>query len=192
MLRVGDHEELQAAVLAMKAADRDLKRRINQATREKMNPVWQDIVKGNLFGDSVMAGKVLGAGVRIAAGNPPRAMAAQSGKNIGSKPNRRGPSRTGRVIPREHYAMWEFGANRMAYSRYERNNPIRPVRTPGRKSRRTGGTHTVERRVMMHAPRRTPEGRVVYPAFAEIAPRMVSLWVQIIVKSYADAAEGKR
>ena len=171
MLRVGDHEELQAAVLAMKAADRDLKRRINQATREKMNPVWRDLVKGNLFGDSVMAGKVLGAGVRIKAGNPPQAMAAQSARGVGDGK---------RVIPREHYAGWEFGVNRMAYSHYERRNRTRP------------GTHAVERRTMTGMPRRQPKGRVVYPAFAEIAPRMVSLWVQIIVKSYADAAEGKR
>ena len=27
------------------------------------------------------------------------------------------------------------------------------------------------------------------PAFAEIGPRMVSLWVQLIVKTYHDAAE---
>lgn len=43
----------------------------------------------------------------------------------------------------------------------------------------------------MGHPRREPKGRVVYPAFADIAPRMVSLWVQIVVKSYHDAAEGK-
>ena len=192
MLRVGDHEELQAAVLAMKAADRDLKRRISAATRETMNPVWKSMVNSHLMGEqNPMTGRVLGSGVRIAAGNPPRAMAAQSSKNLGSRPNKRGLSRTGRIVPREHYAGWEFGANRMAYSRYERKNPIRPVRTPGRKSRRKAETHVVERRVMMHMPRRTPEGRVVYPAFAEIGPRMVSLWVQIVVKSYFDAAEGK-
>jgi len=40
VLKVGDTRELKAAVLAMKAADRELKKRINAATREKMNPVW--------------------------------------------------------------------------------------------------------------------------------------------------------
>ncbi len=185
MLRVGDHEELQAAVLAMKAADRDLKRRINQATREKMNPVWQDLVKANLFGDSVMAGRILNTGVRIAAGNPPQAKAAQSSKRIGAKNGSRG------LVPREDYAGWEFGGNRMAYSRYERKNPFRPVHGGRKRRGNPAGTHTVERRTMLHMPRREPSGRVVYPAFAELGPRMVSLWVQIIVKSYHDAAEGR-
>lgn len=171
MLRVGDHEELQAAVLAMKAADRELKKRIDTATRTTMNPVWRDQVKASLAGERGLSDRVLGSGVRIAAGNPPAAMAAQSARGVGDGK---------RVIPREHYAGWEFGANRMAYSRYERRNRTRP------------GTHTVERRTMMHLPRRTPQGRAVYPAFAEVAPRMVSLWVQLIVKSYYDAAEGKR
>ena len=171
MLKVGDTRELQAAVLAMKAADRDLKKRINAATREKMNPVWRDQVKSNLAGERGLSDRVLGSGVRIAAGNPPRAMAAQSTRGIGDGK---------RVVPRRDYAGWEFGANRMAYSRYERKNRTKP------------GYHTVTRRTMKHLPRRTPQGRAVYPAFAEVAPRMVSLWVQLIVKSYYDAAEGKR
>jgi len=184
MLRVGDDRALQAAVLAMKSADKDLRRRINAATREKMNDPWKSLVQANLFGDSVMAGHILNTGVRIAAGNPPQAKAAQSAKRIGAKNGGRG------LVPREDYAGWEFGGNRMAYSRYERKNPVRPV-APGRKRRGKPGTHTVERRTQMHLPRRTPEGRVVYPAFADLAPRMVSLWVQLIVKTYHDAAEGR-
>lgn len=168
-------------MLAFKAANRDLRREINRATRETMNSPWKGLVKGNLFGDSVMAGKVLGTGVRIAAGNPPVAKAAQSTRAIGDG---------GRLVPRDDYAGWEFGGNRMAFSRYERKNPVRTV-APGRRRRGKPGTHVVERRTQMHLPRRTPEGRVVYPAFAELAPRMVSLWVQLIVKKYHDAAEGK-
>lgn len=179
MLKVGDHRELQAAALAMKAADRDLKRRINAATREKMNPVWKDLVKANLFGDYQMAGKVLNGGVRIAAGNPPRALAAQSTRNVGSRPNKGGKSKTGPIVPSKHYYAWEFGVNRMNFTRYERKNRSRP------------GYHVVNRRTTMGHPRREPKGRVVYPAFADIAPRMTSLWVQIVVKSYHDAAEGK-
>jgi len=50
----------------------------------------------------------------------------------------------------------------------------------------------VERRTMRGLPTRTPKGRVVYQAFADLAPRMVSLWVQIVVKKYAEAAEGRQ
>ena len=182
MLVVGDHKELQAAVLAMKSADRDLKRRINVATRETMNPVWKTMVTAHLGGTDVMTSRMLDNGVRIAAGNPPRAMAAQSTRAVG---------RGKRLVPSRDFAGWEFGVNRMAYSRYERKNPFRPVHGGRKRTGNPSGTHVVERRTMMGMPRRQPQGRVVYPAFAEIAPRMVSLWVQIIVKSYNDAAEGK-
>lgn len=169
MLDVGDHRALQAAVLAMKAADRDIKNAINRATREEMNPVWRSLVEEHLMGAGIMAGRVLGSGVRIAPGNPPVAKAAQG---------KRGQGKGRRVIPAEAYAAYEFGAvDRNQYSRYERKN------------RKGGGYHTVERRTMRHLTRRFPKGRVIYPAFAEIAPRMVSLWVQTIVRTYSEAAE---
>jgi len=44
---------------------------------------------------------------------------------------------------------------------------------------------------MRGLPSRTPKGRVVYQAFADVAPRIVSLWVQLVVKKYNDAAERK-
>lgn len=172
MIRVGDRRELQAAALALKAADRTIKNDIAKATRAEMNPVWRALVTERLAGTGEMTGRVLGAGVRIAAGNPPVAKAAQSTRGIGQGK---------RLQPSTDYPAWEFGAgNRNAYSRYQRRN------------RKRGGTHTVQRRTMRHLPPRAPKGRVVYPAFAEIAPRMVSLWVQIIVRAYANALEGKR
>lgn len=171
MLSAKDDRALKATVLAFKAADRDLRRDINTATRQTMNPVWRSLVRSNLSGTSAMTGKVLDTGVRIAAGNPPVAKAAQSTRNVGSG---------GRLIPRDGYAAWEFGAvGRGLYSRYTRRS-------------KRGVTHQVERRTMRGLPRRVDSGRVVFPAFAEIAPRMVSLWVQIVVKKYHEAAEQRR
>lgn len=173
MLSVNDGSlrELHAAVLALKAADRDLRRDIAKATRDTMNPVWRSLVQGNAAGADAMTSRMLGTGVRIAAGNPPVAKAAQSTRKVG---------RGGTLTPSEDYGPWEFGApNRNAFSTYTRRSP-------------KGRTHQVKRRTMRQLPRRHQEGRVVYPAFAEIAPRMVSLWVQLIVKKYHDAAEGKR
>lgn len=170
-LSVEADDTLKASVLAMKAADRDLKRAINTATRETMNPVWRSLVTANLAGARAPTSAVLDKGVRIAAGNPPVAKAAQSTRNVGHG---------GPLIPAKHYAALEFGAgDRNAYSTYTRKN------------RRSGGSHKVARRAMRGLPPRNRAGWVVYPAFAEIAPRMVSLWVQIIVKKYHDAAEGK-
>ncbi|MBU4334957.1 MAG: hypothetical protein KJ548_00140, partial [Actinobacteria bacterium] len=161
MLSVKDHRSLQAAVLAMKAADGSLKSEINKATRQVLNPVWRSQVEAHLAGRGVMDSKVLGTGVRIAAGNPPVAKAAQSRRAIGDGK---------RIIPNEAYSWWEFGAPHWETHTYQRRNRTR------------GGTHTVhDRHTNRGLPDWTAKGRVVYPAFKDIAPRAVSLWVQLIV-----------
>ena len=169
MLDVRDHRELQAVVLAIKAANRDLRKELNRRTRETLNPVWKSVVADHLSGRDHLSTMLL-AGVRVAAGNPARAMAAQS---------RRGLGKGKRLVPSRDYYIAEFGVDRSKRTTYERKN------------RKGGGTHKVTRRVNVGKPRRVPEGRVVYPAFAEVGPRMVSLWVQTIVRTYHDAAEGK-
>lgn len=196
MIDVQDSRELQAAVLAMKRADRDLRRRIGAATRETMNPVWRSTVQSHLAGREVMAARVLGAGVRIAAGNPPSAKAAQSRRAVGSGR---------RIIPNEHYYLWEFGAKRESLSKpYDVRASVRfggnvsghsrkgrPVRGYKRTAARVGAYKVGGRHASRGLPQRVSSGRVVYPAFHEVGPRMVSLWVQLIVKTYIDAAEGR-
>lgn len=165
--------ELRAAVLAMKAADREIKRDINQRTRATMNPVWKSLVEANASGMRARDYRLVATGVRIKAGNPPVAQAAQSRRAFGGKRKA--------LRPMEHYHLVEFGAsdpNR--YSVYDRKNRSRP------------GTHKVKRRASRGWRPRDRTGYVVYPAFAELGPRMVSLWVQTIVRTYAEAAERRR
>lgn len=165
-----DDRALQAAVLAFKAADRNLRSDINKATRETMNPVWRGLVAQNATGKGGLTDRLLGPGARVAAGNPPVAKAAQSTRGVG-----RGRS----LRPADDFGPWEFGVpNREKYTRYRRTSP-------------KGKPHNVRRRTMRGLPQGDRSGRVVYPAFAEIAPRMVSLWVQLIVRKYHEAAEGK-
>lgn len=164
MISVNDSRELQAAVLAMKAADRELRNDINRATVRVMGPVWKQVVGANATRHADM--QMIAVGARVKGGNPPVAMAANSSRMVG------------RQRPRDAWAGYEFGANRNAYSKYTRKSP-------------KGTVHQVERRTMRHLPSRTRRGRVAHPAFADIAPRLVSLWVQLIVKKYSDAAEGK-
>ncbi len=162
--------ELRAAVLAMKAADRSIKRDINRRTRDTMNPVWKSLVEGNSAGLPAAQVRLLG-GVRIKAGNPPVAQAAQSRRAIGRRKALR---------PVDRYYLAEFGVpDREAYSTYDRKSP-------------KGRVHEVRRRTMRAWPNRVKDGRVVYPAFAEFAPRAVSLWVQTVMRTYLDAAENKR
>lgn len=165
MLRVQSSRELQAAVLAFKGADRDLQSEIRRATAQTMNPVWRGIVQVNAT--TARDTRVLAQGARIRPGNPPTAIAATSRRRL-----------SGGLVPVQAWQAFEFGADRNATTTYTR-------RSPG------GGTHQVTRRTKRQLPPRIRTGRVVYPAFAEIAPRMVSLWVQLVVKKYLDAAERK-
>lgn len=162
---MGNDRAAQAAVLAMKAADRDLKRDINRATREEMNPVWRSLVSANAT--RPIDARVLGKGARIAAGNPPQAIAASSTRAL-----------SGGLIPADRWHPFEFGSHPEKVSTYTRTS--------------TRGTrHTVTRHTRRQFRRRNPKGQVIMPAFAQIAPRMVSLWVQLIVRKYHEAAEGR-
>lgn len=166
MFTVTGNRALEAVTLAMKAADRDLRRDINTATRQTMNPVWRDAVASRAGTRFERA--MLNNGVRIAAGNPPVAKAAQSRRGL--RPSRR-------LRPAESFPLAEFGTTKQdSTSTYTRRS-------------KNGGTHRVTRRTRRGLPARNPRGRVVYPAFAEVAPRVVSLWVQLVVRKYHEASE---
>lgn len=164
MLKVTDRRELPAAVLAFKAADRDLKNRLNRATRETMNPVWRSMVELNAT--TRMETRVIARGARILAGNPPTAVAATSSRPL-----------SGGLVPGDQWAPVEFGAAPRKRT-YQRRSP-------------KGRTNSVTRTINTGFRGRRTSGYVAMEAFREIGPRMVSLWVQLIVKTYHDAAEGK-
>lgn len=164
-LSVRDHRELTAVVLAFSRLETTVKRDINAATRSTLNPIWQGEVKSKI--SSRMDAKVIGAGVRVKAGNPPVLQAATSTKAIG-----------GRLRPGEDWQGWEFGADRSKVSTYSR------------KSKR-GGTHQVKRHASRQMPVINRTGRVAYPAVAGTVPRVAALWVQVVVRCVHEAAEGR-
>lgn len=169
VLDVRDSRELQAVVLAIKAANRGLRGEIAKRTRDELNPMWKGVIADHLMGRDHLTTRLL-TGIRVKAGNPAQALAAQSRRAVG---------KSKRLLPSRDYYIGEFGVDRSQRTTYQRRN------------RKGGGAHKVTRRVNVGKPRRIPEGRVVYPAFAEVGPRMVSLWVQTVVRTYHDAAEGK-
>lgn len=166
MLSVYDSRELQAVTLAMKTADRDLRSRINRSIRQTMNPVWRAQVAAHVTRHTDTA--VIAKGARIKAGNPPVALAAQS----------RRPLRGG-LVPVRQWPGFEFGAVHGVKATYTRRSP-------------KGRLHQVRRDTTRQLPPRIRAGRVAYPALADLAPRAWSLVVQLVVKVYAEAAEGRR
>ena len=163
MLSVKANRQLQAVVLSMKAADKELRTDINKATRDTMNPVWRSLV--DLEATRSLDAAVVAKGARIAAGNPPAAVAANSRKAL-----------SGGMVPAEWWHAVEFGADRNKVRTYDRVSP-------------KGNRHKVTRHTARQLPPRYRTGRVAHQAFADIAPRMASLWAQIVVKKYLDAAD---
>lgn len=152
--------ELRAAVLAMKRADGVIRKDISNRMRSTMGPVWRSEVTGRAPGG--MAARMLTPGVRIAAGNPPRLIAASSRRKIGNG-----------LVPDVNAAGYEFGAS----------DAVRRV------TNRKGTTY--ERHVMRHLPGRNRKGRAVFPAAAKMLPRIAAYWTQSVVRAFMDAAEGK-
>jgi len=163
IISVRGSDKLRAAVLAMKEADRTLRSDINKATRQVMNPVWRELVAKHAT--SPLDRAVLVKGARIVSGNPPALVAATSKRAL-----------PGGLIPAQQFPAVEFGANTAKKVTYQR--------------RSTRGTqHSVTRRTRRQLPARDRHGRVVYQAAAEIGPRLVALWVQLIIRKYSEAAE---
>lgn len=166
MLRVGDHRELQAVVLAMKAMDRSLARDLRRDTVKVMGPEWKAAVQQRASWH--MDSRVIVPGTRIASGNPPVMVAAASRRAL-----------SGGLVPVAAWPGFEFGSNRDRKTTYNRRN------------RRSGGTHQVTRSTTKQLARRVPKGRVAHPAAREMGPRLASLWVQTVVRRMHEAAEGR-
>lgn len=166
MLRVGDDSRLDAVVLGLKLVERDVRNQVNRSTRSALKPIWQQEMAKKLAGKDVFTTRMLGKGL-VQGGNPPVMRAATS---------RRPLKGGGGLIPDVHGYLAEFGGRSTLFSRYQRRSE-------------NGGTHTVARRTMLGLPPTIRAGRVAYPAAAETAPRMASLWVQTFVRAVYDAIE---
>jgi hypothetical protein len=155
--------ELRAIALALRAATKDVRTNANQRMRATMNPAWQSEATHHLTGSSRLESRLLIAGVRINAGNPPVLVAANSRKRVGR----------GDLTPTDDWQIVEFGSHGTKRSEM--------------KSRK-GTKYT--RRTTTGLPRFTKGGRVLYPAAASILPRIAAWYAQSVIRAYMDALDG--
>lgn len=155
-------QELRAVALGLKLLDKDIKRDISRSIRETLNPIWKQEIESRMV--TKMDRKMF-AGARIAPGNPARAMVGTS---------RRALSKGG-LTPAEGVRAYEFGA---------------PTRATHETTYDRAGA-SVTRHTKRQLPKAVKAGRVAYAAWANVGPRMVSLWVQIIVRNIHEKLEGK-
>lgn len=160
---------LRGVVLALKSIDKPVKKQINDATRTTLNPVWREAIATHAAG-SRMDYAVFGKGARIAAGNPGRLVASSSRRPLRKGANGFVPNEMGRALA--------FAGPKPQASEY--------VRTF-----KGGKSHKVKRHTMTGWPARKNGGRVVYPAVADVMPRIVSMWVQIVIRNIHESLDGK-
>ena len=155
-------KELAAVALGLKLLDKDIKRDISRSIRETLNPIWKEEIASRMV---TKMDRLMFAGARIAPGNPARAMVGTSRRALSP----------GGLTPTEGVRAYEFGA---------------PTRATWEKTYDRDG-HQVTRHTKRQIPKAVKLGRVAYPAWSKTGPRMVALWVQIIVRLIHEKLEGK-
>lgn len=160
--------EFAAVALALRLLPRTIRNDINRETRATLNPVWREIIGQKAT--SPMDKLILAKGAKVQPGNPTQLVAASSRKPL-----------TGGLVPddRNTAAAFEFGS------------PNRASATETYKRRTRAGSTEVTRHTERQLPWRKAGGRVVFAAFTDIAPRLASLWVQIIVRNIAETYDKK-
>lgn len=158
--------EFRAAGLALRQVEQPIRKAVNQDMRATMAPTWVQALRSHQGGDKRLA--MLLAGARLAAGNPPALVAAASTRRWGST----------RLIPAEHWPGFEYGASGRDVTY--------------RRTYKGGRSHQVTRDVLSGHPARRRKGRSIGPAVDDVLPRIASYWVQSIVRTIMNAAEGKK
>lgn len=166
MIRLSAHDapaELRAVALALRAASKEVRNNASKRMRDTMNPVWRAEVPQHLTGSGRLEGRMLTAGVRVAAGNPPTLVAANSTKRVGR----------GDLTPSDNWQIFEFGSHGTKRSDM---------------TSKKGKPYT--RRTTTGLPTFTKGGRVLYPAAAAILPRIAAFYAQSVIRAYMDALDG--
>lgn len=173
MLRIDAHasRELQAVLLAVRRAPKEIQAQIRKQTKAIALPEWQQAMAESSQILSRAQHLVLVKTARVSVSN----------QNIRLSSATVGKALSGGLKPSEGYAAFEFGTDRRA-------DRVNTYRAHSRK----GKEYWVHKR---HTTRQLPflnkTGHAFYPAVARMIPRIASLWAQTTVRVLMEAFEGK-
>lgn len=168
MLDVQRSPELQAAILGMKQADRQVRLDINKEARRTIGPQWIQALQSR--SQSRIDDVILVKGARVAVGARQVTLKAATSK----KPL------SGGLIPSVNWPAAEFGM-RTRRATIETKSP-------------KGNKYQVTKSIGRQFPSRRKEGRVAFDASSAVGTKLVALWVRTIVdgfRSFADVGEGR-
>lgn len=156
--------ELLASITALKGFDREVRKEIRQHTKTMAAPEWQKAVREHAA--TRLEHRVLADTARVAV----------SDRNVQLQSARIGRSLAGGLKPSDLAGPVEFGA-------YPRQRTIEA-------RSRKGKSYSYRRHTTRQFRRPNDnKGYAVYPAAADIIPRIASLWVQTVVRTFAELAE---
>lgn len=154
----------------MRSLDKELAKQLRQQTKAVVGPEWTKAVRENA--QTRLEQRVLADTARVAISN----------QNVMLKSASVGRKLSGGLLPKETAYAVEFGADRFlpGQGRTYTSTSVR------------GKRFTVNNRNTVAQLRaRKKKGYVVYPAAAEVIPRLASLWVQTIMRGVYEAFESK-
>jgi hypothetical protein len=163
-ISVWESAELQALLLALRGFDRALKKEIRQRTKAIAQPEWQKAVAERA--ERVTEQRVLAQTARVQV----------SDQNVTLRSAAIGRGLSHGLKPQQGYGGIEFGGNPDATSTYTATSS-------------KGKSFSVTRRTRRHLRPRKKSGYVVFPAAAQMIPRLASLWAQTAVRTFHETIE---
>lgn len=166
MLRIDvrSSRELQALLLSVRRANRETQAEIRKHTKAMLAPAWQKALAEESM--TKVENIVLVNTARVTVSN----------QNVTLKAGGLAKKLSGGARAFEISKQVEFGA------------PLKTIKYTGRRGSKTFPVSRTSGRQFRHE---NKKGWVVYPAAAQIIPRLAALWVQTAVRTFADALDKK-
>lgn len=166
MAGFGVNTEVADVLRALRAAPAGLREAVARTTSQYMLPAWQEELNQRTPANRTQA-KVLMTDPK-AASFPLGFAIAAGGSTV---------PLSGGLVPAENARAFEFGTSI-------------PSHTPYTQRSRKGTWYQVRgKRTNAQMPSRSRTGWIVYPAATKIADRLISLWMQTVVREYHDAID---
>lgn len=166
-ISVYESRELLALSTGLKNFTREVQTEIRRHTKAMAQPEWQKAVTENA--STRLEQRVLAQTARVQV----------SSQNVQLQSARVGRKLSGGLDPKVFWGVVEFGSKREAKSYVSQRS-------------RNGNRHSYLRHSQRQFRPFNKKGYAVYPAAADIIPRIASLWVQTTIRTLAEIIEGKR
>ncbi len=163
-ISIFDSTYIQAAVLAVRAANKELQAEIRKYTKAEITPDWQEVMLGHAETRQEVVG--LAETARVAVSN----------QNVRISTATVNASFAGGLDVKTSGTAIEFGAKQDKTSTFTQRS------RKGREYTRTSHTHRQFRPF-------NKTGYVFYPSIASVIPRYASLWVQTCMRTIGDALD---